>query len=303
MVVDLVAAFLEGQLPVQRLAGIQLLADAQVEAAEPLAVAKIAAVRLVVEAVVLLPRQRQAQVAALPALAVAGVPVVDAALAMGYLQARAVAVAGGAGEDVDDRHQRIGAVADRIGAAEHLDALDVLDGHRNVGPVDLGEAGAVHRAAIDQHLQAAGLVGAAAVVVDGCAVAILRHHQHAGHQTQQFGQAARTAGADQRAVEHADAARDCRRGLLQAGSGEDLGQRRGGQEQILGEGCSGGQGAQQGRQRYAQGDSHCRTPDSVGGGMLTEARPFASVQVSHRTGRPAVAPYNAAIAAWRPDMD
>jgi len=138
-----VAAFLERQLPVQRLVVAEILGDAQVEAAQALAVAVGAAVGAAVETVVGQPGQRQAQVAAAPAEAFAGVPVVDAALAAGDLQAGAVAVARVLGENVDHRHQRVGAVADGVRPAEHLDALDVLDGHRNVAPVDLGEAGAV----------------------------------------------------------------------------------------------------------------------------------------------------------------
>ena len=60
----------------------------------------------------------------------------------------------GPGDDVDHPHQCVGAVADGIRTAEHFDPLDILEGQRQVAPVDAGEARAVHRATVDQYLQA-----------------------------------------------------------------------------------------------------------------------------------------------------
>jgi hypothetical protein len=133
-----------------------------------------------------------------------------------------VAVGWVAGEDVDHRHQRVGAVADGVGASEHFDPLDVLHGHRNVAPVHRGQARAVHRAAIDQHLHAPRIVGVGAVVVDRRLVAGIADH-HARHQAQQFADVAGAAGVDQFAVDHGHAAGHCRRGLFQACGGQTCG--------------------------------------------------------------------------------
>lgn len=85
----LVRAFLGRQLPLQALVRRQAVAGVEVEAAEPAAVAQGVTVEVVVEAVVFLAGQRQAEVAVFQGDALAGVPVADAALACGVFQARA----------------------------------------------------------------------------------------------------------------------------------------------------------------------------------------------------------------------
>ncbi|MNN03764.1 hypothetical protein D3C81_1164690 [compost metagenome] len=240
----LVAAFLGRQLPFQGLVGGQAVAGAEVEAGEAAAVAVVAAVLVLVEAIVLQARHRQAHVAAVPAKAVACVEIVDAVLAAGDLEARAMAVGRVAGEDVDHRHQRIGAIADRVGATEHLDALDVLHGQGDVAPVHCRKACAVYRAAIDQHLHAPCVVDVAAMVVDRRLIAGAVADHHARHQAQQFGDVAGTAGADQFAVEHGHAAWDRCRGLFEAGGGQNLRQVGVVDEQIVGHGRAAEQGGQ-----------------------------------------------------------
>ena len=155
-----------------------------------------------------------------------------------------MAVGGVAGEDIDHGHQRVGAIADRVGATEYLDALDILHGQRDVAPVDRRQACAVHRAAIDQHLHAPGVVDVAAMVVDGRLVAGAVADHHAGHQAQQFGDVAGTAGADQLAVEHGHAAGHRRRGLFEPGGGQNLRQVGVVDEQIVGHGRAAEQGGQ-----------------------------------------------------------
>ncbi len=57
------------------------------------------------------------------------------------------------GNDVDDGQKRIGAVCRGIGAAHHLDALDVVDRQRKLAPVDRAIGGTVNGTAIHQHLE------------------------------------------------------------------------------------------------------------------------------------------------------
>src|SRR3546814_10316071 len=111
------------------------------------------------------------QVTDLPTAALAGIPVADATLATGDFQAGAMAVGRSAGDDIDQRHQCIGAVADGVGAAENFDPLDVFHGHWNIAPLHRGQAGAIHRAATEQHLHAPGFGGVGAVAVHGGLVA------------------------------------------------------------------------------------------------------------------------------------
>ncbi|MND98497.1 hypothetical protein D3C80_908540 [compost metagenome] len=240
----LIAAFLGRELPFQALIAGQGVAGTQGQAVEAATVAVVLAPAVFVETIVLHARQRQAQVATVPAQALACVPVIDTALAAGNLQARAMAVGRAAGEDIDHCHQRIGAIADGVGAAEHLDALDVFHGQGDVAPVHRGQAGAVHRTAIDQHLHAPGIVDVAAMVVDRRLVAGAVADHHARYQAQQFGDVARAAGADQFAVEHGHAARDCRRGLFQARGGQNLRQVAVVDEQVVGHGRATEQGSQ-----------------------------------------------------------
>ncbi len=145
-----------------------------------------------------------------------------------------MAVGRASGEDVDHRHQRVGAVADGIGAAKHFDALDVFDGQGNVAPVHRGQARTVHRAAIDQHLHAPSIVDVAAVIVDGRLVAGAVADHHPRYQAQQLGYVTCAAGVDQRAVEHGHAAGHRRRGLFEPRGGQNLRQ-VGVDEQIVGD--------------------------------------------------------------------
>src|SRR5438067_1221269 len=114
----LVAAVLGVDLPVEALVVAEGMADGETETVQATAVAVIGAAAVAVETVVLLSGQRQAQVTAIPAGALAGIKVIDAALATGVLQPRAVAVRRVAGDDVDHRHQRVGAITDGVRAAK-----------------------------------------------------------------------------------------------------------------------------------------------------------------------------------------
>ncbi|MNN08790.1 hypothetical protein D3C81_1216550 [compost metagenome] len=225
-----------------------------------------------VEAVVLLPRQRQAKITAAGAKALAGVPVVDAALAAGVLQAGALAICWTAGGDADDPGQGIGAITDGVRPAKHLDALDVFDGQGQVRPVHGGQAGPVDRAAVDQHLQAAGLADAAAVIVDRAQVALGVADHHPRHQAHQFGNVARAGGLDQLPIEHRDAARHRRRGLLEPGSGEHLGQLFAVKKQVGSlPGRAGEQAGQQGWQGETADNGHWQSSRAGQNcGILTE---------------------------------
>jgi hypothetical protein len=65
-----------------------------------------------------------------------------------------------AGDDVDHAIDRIGAPHHGAGAADDLDALDVLERHRVEFPDHAGKQRGINAAAIDQHQQ---LVGETAV--------------------------------------------------------------------------------------------------------------------------------------------
>ncbi|MCY1175628.1 hypothetical protein D9M73_158720 [compost metagenome] len=156
-------------------------------------------------------------------------------MAPGDLHARTVTVGRPPGNDVHHRHQGIGAVADGIGPAKDFDALDVFHGHRNVAPVDGGQAGAIHRAPVDQHLHASRLRRIGAVVVHRRLVAVDVADHHPRHQAQQFADVAGTAGVDQGAVDHRHAARHGSGRLLQARGREHLRQRFAVQKQVVGQ--------------------------------------------------------------------
>ncbi|MOA02914.1 hypothetical protein D3C78_1223910 [compost metagenome] len=98
------------------------------------------------------------------------------------------------------------------------------------------------------------------MIVDGGGVAVLRHHQHARHQPQQLWQLTGAAGADQLAVDHADAARHRRRCLLQASGGEDFGQIGSAGEEVCGKYLAGHQHAGQQRQCGAYAANHGSIP-------------------------------------------
>src|SRR5690606_17232599 len=125
----LVAAFLQRQLPVQALIEAKSVVGAELHAGGTAAVAVLLVGVGVIEAVVFLAGQRQADVAIGGREAVREVPVVDAAFAAHVLHASAQTVAGRAGDDADHAHQGIGAVAHGIGATKDLDALDRSEEH------------------------------------------------------------------------------------------------------------------------------------------------------------------------------
>ncbi|MCY1519666.1 hypothetical protein D9M68_544230 [compost metagenome] len=249
----LVAAFLGRQLPVEAVLAVELLAGDKVEAVQAAAVAVVTVELIVVEAIVLLPGQRQAHCAVLPARAVAGVPVTDSTLPLAGFQACASAVGRLAGEDIDHAHQGIGAVTDGIRPAKHFDALDVLDGYGNVRPVHRRQAGAIDRAAVEQYLQAACLGDIGAVVVGGGLVAVPVANHHAGYQAQQFGDVAGATGLDQGAIEYRDAAGNGSRRLFQACRGEYLGHGLVGAEQVVAGCLAGSQQCQQGQEEWGAG--------------------------------------------------
>ncbi|MNE72494.1 hypothetical protein D3C80_1684420 [compost metagenome] len=142
----------------------------------------VAAVAIGVKAIVLLTGQRQTQIAILPTHALARIEVVDATLAAGDLDSSSMAVDRVARDDVDHRHQRIGAITDRVRAAENFDAFDVLHGHRNIAPVHRGQPRAVYRAAVNQYLHAPRIGGAGAVVVHRRLIAADMADHHARYQ-------------------------------------------------------------------------------------------------------------------------
>ncbi len=62
------------------------------------------------------------------------------------------AVAGG---DVDNAGEGVGTKGGGIGAAHHLNTLNIIDANGQVAPTDPAVEGAVDRTAIDQYLHAA----------------------------------------------------------------------------------------------------------------------------------------------------
>ncbi|MNL17117.1 hypothetical protein D3C87_1381930 [compost metagenome] len=177
--------------------------------------------------------QGQAHIAVTPTHALAGVKVVDAALAASDLHPRAMAVGRVARDDIDHRHQCIGAIADGVRAAENFDALDILHGHWNVAPVHRGQAGAVHRATVDQHLHASRFAGTGAVIVHRRLVAADVADHHPRHQPQHFTDVPGATGVDQCAVDHGHAPRHGSRRLFQARGRQHLRQRLTVEEQIV----------------------------------------------------------------------
>lgn len=229
----LIATVLGVELPVEALPFIEVVADRQAQTIQASTVAIIGAVAVAVETVVFLAGQRQAQITAIPPGALTGIKVVDATLAARDLQTRAMAVGWVAGDDVDHRHQRIGAVADRVRAAKYLDPVDVFHRYRDIAPVHRRQAGAIHRAAIDQHLHAPCFAGVGAVVIHRRLIAVDAADHHSRYQPQQFADVAGTAGADQFAIENGHASGHFRRRLLQSRGRQHLRQRLAVDEQIV----------------------------------------------------------------------
>ena len=195
------------KLPIQRLVVAQLVGGPQVEALHADVIVVGAAIAAMIEPGVLARGQAETQGALAPAETVAGVTVANAALAVGISDLRTQRLMGLEGNDVDHAGQGIGPVTDGVGPAKHFDALDVFQRHRQILPVDLGEAGAIDRAPVDQDLHAAGLRGMPAVVVD-LDLDVVRNNDQPRHQPQQLGEFPRAARLDELTVQHADAARN-----------------------------------------------------------------------------------------------
>src|SRR5690606_38613694 len=189
------------------------------------AVAVLGAQIGVVETVIRLAGERQQEVGVFAGETLGTIPDVDAAFASGVLDAGTRSIRWLASGDADYAHQGIGAVADGVGPAEDFDPLDVLDRQWQIRPVHGSQAGAIHRATVDQHLQSACFADASAVIVDGALVAVGIADHHARYQAHQFRNVASAAGLDQRAVNNADTAGNRCRCLFQAGSREYFGQR------------------------------------------------------------------------------
>ena len=131
--------------------------------------------------------------------------VIDAAVAGPVAHPRAEGLGGGAGDDVGDPQKGVAAVGGRVGAAEDLDALDVVDVDADLVPLDAGrEVGRIHRAAI--HLQQhppRSFVGET-VVADQGRVAGVHADLKARHEAEQLVDVACAGGADHCAVDDAD---------------------------------------------------------------------------------------------------
>ena len=148
--------------------------------------------------------------------ALAGVDVADTAVAARDFDAAALAELRSAGHDVDHAHQGIGAIGRGIGAAEHLDALDILNSQRDIGPVNSSQTRAIDRATVYQHLHAPGFGDIGAVIIDVDYVAAVVADHHAWDQTHQFRHITGSGCANQLLVDDRHAAGDLRSALLQA---------------------------------------------------------------------------------------
>lgn len=194
-------------------AGIEPVVAAQ---AEGLADARVVDAA---EAVVAGAGGRDAHPQAVVAVAPAGLEVGDAVVAQVGLGSAALVLARVAGDDVDHPEKGVGPEGVGVGAADDLDALDLVDGEGERRPVDPAEgARRIHRAAVDENLHLGGEVAAQPVVGDPLGVAALLADLHARHQAQQARHVAVAGGADEIPVED----RDGPRRLV-----EDLGQARG----------------------------------------------------------------------------
>ena len=59
----------------------------------------------------------------------ARISITDAVAADIAFDQRAMSVLGAKGNDINHSHQRISTIADRVGAAKYLDALNIFQGH------------------------------------------------------------------------------------------------------------------------------------------------------------------------------
>ena len=216
----LVGTFFCTQLPRKGLGGTEVGIAKQVQRAEATPVTIIAAVLHVVEAVILFADQADARLRAAEGETLTGIQIADAAGAAGDLYPGALTKFRPGGNDVDHAHQRIGTVGRSVGASENLNALDIFNGQRNIGPVDRCQARSINRTAVNQDLHAPGLADVGAVVVHVGQVAGGIAHHHAGHQPHQFWHVACARATNQLPVDHRHTARHLCRALFQAGSAE-----------------------------------------------------------------------------------
>ena len=108
----------------------------------------------------------------------------------GQREARACLVPRGLGDDVDHAVDGVRAPGRAAGAADGLDALDLLDGDAQRLPHRAGEERAVDAAPVEQHLHLVGEASGEAAGRDGPLVALDAGHLEAGNQSQRLGQAA-----------------------------------------------------------------------------------------------------------------
>ncbi len=138
--------------------------------------------------------------------------VIDAAVAGPVAHAGAQGFGRGAGDDVGDPQEGIAAVGGRVGAAEDLDALDVVDVDADLVTLDPGgEVGRIHRAAVHLHQHPPRRLVGEAVVADQGLVAGVHADLEARHEAEQLVEVACAGGADHRPVD--DAHRPRRVGL------------------------------------------------------------------------------------------
>ncbi len=139
----MVAAFFGGQLPVEDLAVVQRMRGAELHARAAAAVAVGLIFIGAVKTTVLLAGERQAEITVTAAEPLAAIPIINAALAVDVFQSGAMAIGGVACGDADHPRQGIGAVANGVGAAKDLDALNIFYGQWQVGPINGGQARSV----------------------------------------------------------------------------------------------------------------------------------------------------------------
>ena len=108
------------------------------------------------------------------------------------------------GDDVDHGEERIGAVGRSVRTADDFDAIDVLDGQRQVRPIDPAEERAVDRAAVHQHLHAPRIGLAKSMIRNGGAVAADVRYLHTRHQPEEVGDVDGAGGIDHLAVDDRD---------------------------------------------------------------------------------------------------
>ena len=128
-----------------------------------------------------------------------------------------------ASDDIDHAEERPRAEGGGIRAAQHLDALDILEGDRlQAVSRRADEKRRIHGAAIDQHLDAVGKIPETAVINRLRGTGFIRFGDlETRHQAHQGGDIARAAQADHVAVDDGDGAGRLVEGLRQARDRED----------------------------------------------------------------------------------